>query len=69
MYEFHKDKQAYFKQQVDNAASYVIPFVSQRMAIGPGVDVLEVGCAEAGVLKAFIDAGCNGVGVELSESR
>lgn len=69
MYEFHKDKQAYFKQQVENAASYVIPFIEQRMKIENGVEVLEVGCAEAGVLKAFLDKGCNGVGVELSESR
>jgi SAM-dependent methyltransferase len=69
MYEFHKDKQAYFKQQVENAASYVIPFVEQHMKIESGVDILEVGCAEAGVLKAFLDKGCKGVGVELSESR
>jgi SAM-dependent methyltransferase len=30
---------------------------------------LEIGCGEAGVLKAFIDKGCTGVGVELEESR
>ena len=69
MFEFHKDKQAYFKQQVDNATNYVIPFVRQWCKVGVGVDVLEVGCAEAGVLKAFLDVGCKGVGVELSESR
>jgi SAM-dependent methyltransferase len=69
MYEFHKDKQAYFKQQTENAASYVIPFVKPHMNIRPGTHVLEVGCAEGGVLKAFLDAGCTGVGVELSPSR
>jgi cyclopropane fatty-acyl-phospholipid synthase-like methyltransferase len=31
--------------------------------------ILEIGCGEGGVLKAFIDRGCYGVGVELDESR
>lgn len=31
--------------------------------------VLEVGCAEAGVLKAFVDEGHYGVGIELEHSR
>ena len=69
MYEFHKDKQAYFKQQTDNAATYVIPFIKQWLNVGVGIDVLEVGCAEGGVLKAFLDIGCNGIGVELSPTR
>lgn len=31
--------------------------------------VLEIGCGEGGVLKAFINKGCIGVGVELDASR
>ncbi len=31
--------------------------------------VLEIGCGEGGVLKAFINKGCEGVGVELDASR
>lgn len=69
MYEFHKDKRTYFKQQTENASSYVLPFVQPWVNIGRGTHVLEVGCAEAGVLKAFLDVGCTGVGVELSSSR
>ena len=30
---------------------------------------MEIGCAEGGVLKAFLKRGCIGTGVELSESR
>jgi SAM-dependent methyltransferase len=30
---------------------------------------LEIGCAEGGVLLAFLERGCTGVGVELSEPR
>jgi len=69
MYEFHKDKRAYFHQQTENATAYVIPFVRQWVNVGAGTVVLEVGCAEAGVLKAFLNEGCQGVGVELSPSR
>lgn len=31
--------------------------------------VLEIGCGEGGVLKAFINKGCDGVGVEMDASR
>ena len=31
--------------------------------------VLEIGCGEAGVLKAFADRGCIGTGVEFDQSR
>lgn len=31
--------------------------------------VLEIGCGEGGVLKAFLEKGCVGVGVELDASR
>lgn len=69
MFEFHKDKQAYFNQQAENAARYVIPFIESIKTLQVGMRVLEVGCAEAGVLKAFIDRGLTGVGVELVEYR
>lgn len=55
--------------QAQNARSYIVPFVEKHMAIKPGMRVLEIGCAEAGVLKAFCERGCIAVGVELDESR
>lgn len=69
MYEFHTDKPRYFKMQADNARQYVVPFVEKYKPITPGMRVLEIGCAEAGVLKAFIEKGCVAVGVELEEDR
>jgi len=69
MYAFHTDKPWYFEMQCRNAREYVIPFVEPCMAIGPGCHVLEVGCAEGGVLKAFVERGCTGVGVELEDGR
>lgn len=69
MFEFHKDRKRYFDIQVSNTAKYVIPFIREHMQLKPGARVLEIGAGEAGVLKAFIDEGCIGVGVELVEER
>jgi len=52
-----------------NAAKYVIPFIEEKFPVIPGMRVLEIGCGEGGVLKAFIDKGCDGVGVELDAPR
>lgn len=68
-FEFHTDKERYFKMQTENAAKSIIPFIEQEFSITKGMKVLEIGCAEGGVLKAFIDKGCKGYGVELSPSR
>lgn len=68
-YDFHKDKETYIQFQYDNAVNYVIPFIEQSLQIQKGLKVLEIGCAEGGVIKAFIDKGCIGTGIELSESR
>ena len=69
MFEFHKNRKQYFDMQVNNAAQFVIPFIEQKITITPGMQVLEIGCGEGGVLKAFVNKGCSGVGVELDETR
>ncbi|HHB79701.1 MAG TPA: class I SAM-dependent methyltransferase [Saprospiraceae bacterium] len=68
-YDFHKDRKAYFDQQTVNATHYVLPFIEQKMKLGAGTTVLEIGCAEGGVSKAFYRKGCTTVGVELSAYR
>jgi len=69
MYEFHKDRKWYFEMQTLNAEKSVLPFIEEVIPLVPGMKVLEVGCAEGGVLKAFTKRGCIGVGVELHENR
>jgi len=68
-FEFHKDKETYIKYQRENALNYVIPFIGRKLEVKDGIRVMEIGCAEGGVLKAFIESGCHGTGVELMESR
>jgi SAM-dependent methyltransferase len=69
MFEFHKDRRRYFDMQIENTVEYLIPFVEEKFPVKAGMRILEIGCGEGGVLKAFIDCGCYGVGVELDESR
>ena len=68
-YDFHKDKQTYIRFQKENALNYVIPFIERKLKLKPGSRVLEIGCAEGGVLQAFIEKGYHGTGVELMPSR
>lgn len=69
MFEFHADRKRYFDIQVMNAEKYVIPFIEESFPLHPGMRVLEIGCGEGGVLKAFINRGCEGVGVEQDAPR
>lgn len=69
MFEFHEDRKRYFDIQVLNAGKYVIPFIEEKFPVKSGMRVLEIGCGEGGVLKAFINKGCEGVGVELDAPR
>lgn len=69
MFEFHADRQRYFEIQYLNARDYVLPFVEQHRPVVTGMRVLEVGAGEGGVLKAFLERGCIGVGVELDQRR
>lgn len=69
MFEFHYNRRRYFEMQIENTVEYLIPFVEEKFPIKKGMRVLEIGCGEGGVLKAFVDRGCTGVGIELDEPR
>src|SRR5687768_8969429 len=68
-FDFHKDHLVYFETQYKNAKGYLVPFVEQKMPISKGMRVLEIGCAQGGVLKAFIEKGMEAVGVDLNENK
>lgn len=68
-FEFHTDWDTYFNQQFENSKNYVLPFIQQVKSIDENTRVMEIGCGEGGVLKAFTDKGCKVVGVDLSPDR
>lgn len=69
MFDFHNDKARYFQMQYQVTKEYVIPFLENVMDLDTPMNVLEIGCAEAGVLKAFLERGHDCTGIELEESR
>lgn len=69
MYDFHLDKERYFNYQYWTARDYIIPFAERFLDFSKNLQVLEIGCAEAGVLKAFLEKGHQCTGIELSDSR
>lgn len=69
MFEFHQDKAVYFDYQYRTGRDYVIPFVNAHKFLTAPARILEIGCGEAGVLQAFLEAGHTAVGIELQPHR
>jgi SAM-dependent methyltransferase len=69
MFEFHGDRKRYFDIQYLNAKDYVLPFIEGTKPLEAGMRILDIGCGEGGVLKAFTERGCNTVGVEFDQIR
>lgn len=71
MRDFHEQssKTTYYQWQYENARDYVLPFVQPLLKWDQPLRIMEIGCAEGGVLKAFIEHGHFCTGVELSASR
>lgn len=65
----HSDDQVRFDQQVENSTNYVMPFIEHTHTINKDTTVLEIGTAEGGVLKPFMDRGAKCVGVDLDLGR
>jgi len=65
----HSSLTVRFQQQIDNAQSYLIPFIEEVVPVKEGLRVMEIGCGEGGVLKPFMDRGCQVLGVDLSVGR
>ena len=69
-FEFHGSPKLKFDHQFINATTFVLPFIKEGgFTPEKGKFVLEIGCGEGGVLKAFTDLGCSTLGVDLSVNR
>ncbi|RMG63335.1 MAG: methyltransferase domain-containing protein [Bacteroidetes bacterium] len=65
----HHSVEVRFQQQVENAERYLLPFIETVCPLQPGMRVMEIGCGEGGVLRAFTQRGVHCLGVDLSPSR
>jgi len=68
-YAFHHDPKAKWQQQYLTAQNHILPFIEQYLTLPPNGTILEVGCGEGGVLKAFSDAGYLCHGLDIAENR
>ncbi|MEO7444687.1 MAG: class I SAM-dependent methyltransferase [Ferruginibacter sp.] len=65
MLEFHTDYKRYFDLQLSNAREWIIPFIQDVKPIVPGTQLLEIGCGQGSLLRAFAEKGCVCTGVEM----
>jgi len=69
MFDFHKNKVRYFEMQYLASKDSIVPMIEKHFSLKKETRVLEVGCAEGGVLKAFLEKDCVCTGIELMEDR
>ncbi len=68
-FQFHQDRIKYFDYQTRVTEEFIIPFLQPFVELNEQTHVLEIGCGEAGVLKAFTQRGCKAVGVDLAAEK
>lgn len=66
---FHGNAPLKFQHQYLVTLNYIIPYLEAQNVFREGIKVLEIGCGEGGVLKAFIERSCICTGMDLSESK
>jgi SAM-dependent methyltransferase len=66
MQKRHSDSFQYINEQVFSTQKHIVPFIQQFKPIEKSMQVLEIGCGEAGNLKPFLDLGCFCTGVDYS---
>ena len=69
MQKRHLDPLQYINEQIFTTEKYIVPFIQLEKKIDESVQVLEIGCGEAGNLKPFLDMGCKCTGVDFSTPK
>ena len=66
---FHGNAPLKFQHQYLVTRDYIIPYLEKNGGWKEHMQVLEIGCGEGGVLKAFVERGCTCTGMDLSTSK
>jgi 2-polyprenyl-3-methyl-5-hydroxy-6-metoxy-1,4-benzoquinol methylase len=62
-------RRAYWEYQYHLGKDYLIPLLSEWGVPFVDTKVMDIGCAEGGILCAFADIGVKGLGLEISNDR
>jgi len=65
----HFNRELYFNEQSLITEKYVIPYIKSIFTINQDTVIAEIGCAEAGTLRTFLDMGCKVTGIDISKIR
>jgi SAM-dependent methyltransferase len=65
----NEKKLAYWRYQYRLGKEYLIPLLHEWGFSTRDILVIDLGCAEAGILCAFAEEGAKGIGLEISHSR
>ncbi|MDO9154699.1 MAG: class I SAM-dependent methyltransferase [Paludibacter sp.] len=69
MQKRHRNPFQYINEQIISTQKHILPFIGSVKPIVEGMQVLEIGCGEAGNLKPFLDLGCICTGVDFSTTK
>ncbi len=65
----HQNRKQYFEEQAFTTKKYVIPYIENGdFKINKNTSILEIGCAEGGNMKPFLDLECKVTGIDLNEN-
>jgi SAM-dependent methyltransferase len=68
-YTFHTDPKKKWDQQYKVTKNHIVPFLKESIEFNHDLRIMEIGCGEGGVLKAFLEEGCRCYGVDISPTR
>ena len=69
MQKRHLDAQRYFNEQALSTQKHILPYIQSFKKVDKTIQVIEIGCGEAGNLKPFLDLGCMCTGVDFSTPK
>ncbi|MBX3008254.1 MAG: class I SAM-dependent methyltransferase [Melioribacteraceae bacterium] len=59
----------HYYEQINYTTSYFLPYLYTYISNFDGKEILEIGCAEGGLLKVLSEKGANVTGIEISKPR
>ena len=63
------NRRQYYDELAVTGSKYFMPYIERFVDIKKGLNIIEIGCGEGGILLPFARRGCNVVGVDLDKNK